>query len=96
MVPHNYWMVECILQQKARLTKQPKPPAEEIANDEVFLSKALTPVTYAQADLTQMVCNCMVPTLTSSLVSSKSYTTMKPYSSANVDIGRAAPWKLKS
>jgi hypothetical protein len=52
-------MAECILQQKARLMKQPKPPTEEIANDEVFLSKVLTPLTYAQADLTQIVCNCM-------------------------------------
>jgi hypothetical protein len=58
MVPHNYWMAERILQQKARLTKQPKPPTKEITNNEVFLSQALTPVTYLQADLAQIAHNC--------------------------------------
>jgi hypothetical protein len=35
-------------------------------------------------------------TLTSNLVSSKSYETMKPYFLANMEIGRAAPWRLRS
>ena len=58
MVPYDYWTTEQILQQKARLTKQQKLLTEKIVNDEVFLSEALTPVTYTQANLEQIVRNC--------------------------------------
>ena len=58
MVPHDYWMEVQSLRQKTHLTKQPKPPTEEIINDKVSLSEELTLVTYTQADLTQIICNC--------------------------------------
>jgi hypothetical protein len=58
MVPHDYWMAERILQQKACLMKQSKPPAKEITNDKVFISEVLTPITYTQANLEQVAQDC--------------------------------------
>jgi len=57
MVPHDYWTEEHILQQKACFMKQLEPPTEEIIDNEVFISEALTPVTDPRADLEQVAQN---------------------------------------
>jgi hypothetical protein len=65
MVPHDYWTVERILQQKSRLLKQQElsnhTEAQKESNqmlDKVFTSKASVAVNYKKADLNAITQSC--------------------------------------
>jgi hypothetical protein len=76
---------------KRHFIKQPKTAIDDAANDEVFISEALTLVTYAQADLEQITRNCSDLTANQQASLLQVLRDQKAYFSVIAEIGRIGP-----